>query len=187
VDRLVSAHSAEKLPPLKGDPGRQYRRGGFIDRLPAWFKAVFMKFWFNGAVCYFILWGLGLYLTNLENMILVLAAVLGMVTDILVNNAFRFFAPTEGANDKWMMLPKKRLVNFFLNILYAFAVLIAVVWLYNSINGVINGLRGTEGVIYLGVEPIAFGLLYVLVDLALIGIKNLFVSIIRDAKRKNGA
>ena len=110
-----------------------------------------------------------------------------MVTDLLVNNALRFFAPTEGANDKWMMLPKKRLVNFFLNIVYAFAVLIAVVWLYNSINGLLNSAFGSEGVIYLGVEPILFGLFYVLVDLALIGIKNLFVSILNDAKRKNGA
>lgn len=186
VERLTKAHSADysfdsKLP----DPGRQYR-SSFLDRIPFWVKAVFMKFWFNGAVCYFILWGLGLFIASLENMILILAIVLGMVTDVLVNNAFRFFASVPGANDKWMMLPKKKLVNFFLNILYSFVVLIAVVWLYNSVNAVINAAKGTEGLVYIGVEPVLFGLFYVAIDLAFIGMKNLMLSIVNDAKKKNG-
>lgn len=183
VDRLVNAD--KKSYTSLDDPGKKYR-SSFLDRLPAWLKAVFMKFWFNGAVCYFIYWGLGLYVSNLENMLIILAIVLGMVTDLLVNNAFRFFALTEGDNDKWMMLPKKKLVNLFLNVLYSFAVLIIVVWFYNSINGVINAIKGTEGQIFLGVEPILFGLFYVAFDLLFIGMKNMAVSMIRDAKKKNG-
>ena len=184
VDRLANAHNAEFKSTLK-DPGRQYR-SGFLEKIPFWIKAVFMKFWFNGAVCYFIYWGLGLYVANIENMILVLSLVLGMVTDILVNNAFRFFAQTPGANDKWMMLPKKKLINLFLNVVYSFVILIAVVWLYNSINAVMNASRGTVGEVYIGVEPILFGLFYVIIDLILIGMKNLMASIIHDAKKKNG-
>lgn len=184
VERLTRAHSGEFKSTLK-DPGRKYR-SGFLDRLPSWLKAVFMKFWFNGAVCYFIYWGLGLFIANLENMILILAISLGMVTDILVNNAFRFFAETPGSNDKWMMFPKKKLINLFLNIAYAFVVLISVVWLYNSINGVINAANGTEGEVFLGVEPILFGAFYVIIDLLFIGMKNLTASIIKDAKTKNG-
>ena len=184
VERLANAHNAEFTSPLK-DPGRKYRSGA-LDRIPFWVKAVFMKFWFNGAVCYFIYWGLGLFISGIENMILVLALALGMVTDILVNNAFRFFAKTPGDNDKWMMLPKKKLSNLFLNVLYSFVVLISVVWLYNSINAFMNAARGTVGEVYLGVEPILFGLFYVGIDLALIGMKNLIASIIRDAKKKNG-
>ena len=49
-----------------------------------------------------------------------------------------------------------------------------------------NAARGTVGEVYLGVEPILFGLFYVGIDLALIGMKNLIASIIRDAKKKNG-
>ena len=184
VDRLANAHTKEFKNTLR-DPGRQYR-SSFLDKIPFWVKAVFMKFWFNGAVCYFIYWGLGLFVANLENMILVLALSLGIVTDILVNNAFRFFAPTPGANDKWMMLPKKKLSNLFLNVAYSFLVPIAEVWLYNSINAVINAMRGTTGEVFLGVEPILFGLFYVVIDLLLIGMKNLMASIVRDAKKKNG-
>jgi hypothetical protein len=184
VDRLAKAHNAEFKSTMR-DPGREYR-SSFLDKIPFWVKAVFMKFWFNGAVCYFIYWGLGLFVANLENMILILALSLGIVTDILVNNAFRFFAPTPGANDKWMMLPKKKLLNLFLNVAYSFVVLIAVVWLYNSINAVINVMRGTAGEVFLGVEPVLFGLFYVVIDLAFIGMKNLMVSIVNDAKKKNG-
>ena len=184
VERLANAHNAEFTSTLK-DPGKQYR-SGFLDRIPFPVKAIFMKFWFNGAVCYFILWGLGLFVSSLENMIIVLAFTLGIVTDILVNNAFRFFSPTPGANNKWMMFPKKKLSNLFLSVIYAFVIVISVVWLYDSINGVLNAIRGTVDKVYLGVEPIFFGMFYVLIDLAFIGMKNLMASIVNDAKKKNG-
>ena len=186
VDRLVNAEKKEypKLT-VNNDPSRSFKTG-FLDRIPAWVKALFIKFWFNGAVCFFIFWGLGIFIPNMENMIIVLSVSLGMVTDILVNNAFRFFATTEGANDKWMMFPKKKYVNFFLNILYSFGILLVVIWIYNVINIAANTIAGTELVTYLGVEPIMFGLIYMGTDLAFIGMKNLCISIIRDAKNKNG-
>ena len=184
VDRLANAHTKEFKNTLR-DPGRQYR-SSFLDKIPFPVKAVFMKFWFNGAVCYFILWGLGLFVSSLENMILILAITMGIVTDILVNNAFRFFAHTPGANDRWMMFPRKKLANLFLNVVYAFVIVIGVVWLYDSINGLLNAMRGTTDMVYFGVEPIFFGIFYVLIDLILIGMKNLMASIIDDAKKKNG-
>lgn len=186
VDRLVNAEKKEypKLT-LENDPRRKFKNG-FIDRIPSWAKALFIKFWFNGAVCFFIFWGLGILIPNMENMIIVLGISLGMVTDILVNNIFRFFATVEGANDKWMMFPKKRYVSFFLNILYSFGILLAVIWIYNVINATANAVAGTEMVVYFGVEPIFFGFLYMGVDLLFIAIKNAFVKILADAKNKNG-
>lgn len=186
VDRLVNADKKEypKLT-IENDPSRAYR-SGFLDRIPSWVKALFIKFWFNGAVCFFIFWGLGILIPNMENMIIVLAIVLGMVNDILVNSIFRFLAAQEGDNDKWMMFPKKKYLNFFLNILYSFALLLAVIWLYNVINVVINSIAGTELVVYVGVEPIFFGLIYMGMDLLFITMKNMTVKILADAKNKNG-
>ena len=186
VDRLVTADekSYPKLT-IENDPRKKYK-GGFLDRVPTWIKALFMKFWFNGAVCFFIFWGFGMYIKSMADMIIILAVVLGMVTDILVNNAFRFFATVEGSLDGWMMFPKKRFINFFLNIIYAFAVLLCVIWIYNVVNVLLNNISGTEGEIKLGVEPILFGVFYVVVDMCLISIKNMVVSIVSDAKKKNG-
>ena len=183
VERLVNAEK-KTYPKTKADPGKAYRSNA-TDKLPNWLKALFIKFWFNGAVCFFIFWGLGLYITNMTDMLVVLAVVMGMVTDILVNNAFRFFEKYEGQNSKWMMFPKKKYWTFFANIIYAFPVLFLVVRLYEVINIAGNRINGTENEMVLGVEPILFGLFYLLFDLMFIGIKNTLRKIVSDAKQKN--
>ncbi len=183
VDRLVNAEK-KTYPKTKADPGKSYRSSA-LDKIPDWVKALFIKFWFNGAVCFFIFWGLGIYITNMLDMLVVLAVVLGMVTDILVNNAFRFMEKYEGQNSKWMMFPKKKFWTFFANIVYAFPLLYGTVWLYEVINSVGNRLNGTENEIILGVEPILFGLFYLAFDLCFLGIKNMLRKILSDAKQKN--
>lgn len=170
VDRLVNADKKEypKDKKLK-DPAKKYRTS-FLDRVPAPVKALFIKFWFNGAVCYFIFWGLGQIITNYLDMIFVLAVILGMVTDILTNNALHFVETLPGENNKWIMFPQKKYWTFIANILYAFAVLFCVIQIY-------EGLR-------INVEPVLFGIFYLLIDLWFIGMKNLMKIIINDAKNK---
>ena len=103
-------------------------------------------------------------------MIFVLAVILGMVTDILTNNALHFVETLPGENNKWMMFPQKKYWTFIANILYAFAVLFCVIQIY-------EGLR-------INVEPVLFGIFYLLIDLWFIGMKNLMKIIINDAKNK---
>lgn len=184
VDRLVNAEK-KTYPKTKVDPAKQYR-SGVLDKVPSWILALFMKFWFNGAVCFFIFWGLGLYITDMFDMIVVMSVVLGIVTDVLVNNAFRFFETYPGQNSKWMMFPQKKYWTFLANIPYAFLILYCVMWIYNTVNVIGNNLQGTENEMILGVEPLLFGLFYMLVDMGFILIKNTIVSIINDAKLKNG-
>ncbi len=183
VDRLVNADK-KNYPKTKTDPGKQYKSKGFIDRIPSPIKALFIKFWFNGAVCFFIYWGLGMYIWDTLDMIVVLGLVMGIVTDVLVNNAFHFFAITPGSNNKWMMFPKRKFWTFFTNMIYGVAVVWIVAWIYNVINILLNMLNGVDGQIFLGVEPILFGVLYVDVDMLFIGMKNLIIRIITDAKEK---
>lgn len=184
VDRLVNADKIEipKDKKLK-DPAKEYR-SDFLDRIPSVVKALFIKFWFNGAVCYFIFWGLSLYLTDTLDMIFIMAIVLGMITDVLVNNTLRFIETIPGENAKWMMFPKKKLWTFFANIIYSFLILFCVIYFYEAINISLNYIIGTSDKIYLGVEPILFGLFYMLFDLLFTGMKRLFLAIINDAKNK---
>lgn len=184
VDRLVNADKKVYDNP-KANPGKQYK-SGILDKIPSWVLALFMKFWFNGAVCFFIFWGLGLYITDMLDMIVVMSVILGMITDLLVNNAFRFFETYKGQNSKWMMFPQKKYWTFLANIPYAFIVLYCVMYIYNTINVIGNMINGTENAIILGVEPILFGLFYMAVDMCFIGMKNMFVRIVKDAKEKNG-
>ena len=182
VDRLVNADK-KTYPKTNVDPGKQYRSKGFIDKIPDWIKALFIKFWFNGAVCFFIFWGLGMLIFGLD-MIVVMGIVLGMVNDLLVNNVFHFFAITPGSNNKWMMFPKRKLWTFFANIGYSTFILFIVVWIYSIINIAYNAIMGTDNQIGLGVEPVFFGLLYMAVDMLFVGMKNLFIKIVQDAKEK---
>lgn len=183
VDRLVNADK-KTYTGVKKDPGKQYRSSA-LDNIPNPVKVLFVKFWFSGAVCFFIFWGLGMYVTDMLDMIVIMSVVLGMVTDILVNNALRFSEKYEGQNSKWMMFPKKRYWTFFANIIYSGVVFACVIWFYETVNLGLNGLMGTEDTIYIGVEPILFGISYMVFDLIFTGIKNTFISIVKDAMKKN--
>ena len=183
VDRLVNASkmdasSASKLP----DPAKEYR-SGILDRIPDFVKAIFVKFWFYGAVCYFILWGMGIYVPNDLDMMILMSVVLGLITDILVNNALRFIETLPNANNKWMMFPQKKFWTIFANIIYAFVIYNCVGWFYHVLNVLAISITGKEQIVF-SVEPILFGVFYVLFDLLLICMKNLMKMIISDAKNK---
>ena len=103
VEDLVGAN-AENSPKVSEEELRRYRSGPKT-RLADWVKAVLIKVWFAGAVCFFFLWGLGTYVSDQLDQILILGVALGLVTDLLTNNLYRFYAKPAGANDRWMMFP----------------------------------------------------------------------------------
>lgn len=180
VEELVNADTEEAPEYSKEELEKYHAKKGF--HIPEPVKILFIKAWFSGAVCFFILWGLGVYLPNMLDMLFVLAIVQGMVTDLLVNNVIRFIETVPGENDRWMLFPKKGMVSFFLNILYAFVIILAVYMIYNLINYAIISVTGNGDTVPLGVEPVLFGVFCMAVDMLFVGIKWLFGSIIRDAK-----
>lgn len=150
--------------------------------LPEAAKLLLIKGWFAGAVCFFFLFGLGGIMHQLDLMV-VTAVALGMVTDILLNNVLRFMEKEKGANDRWMMYPKKGMVSFFLNIIHGFAMMICIYLCYNGINLVISSIAGSGKL--LNVEPILFGVFYVACDSLFIWIKHLLMDLVRKiADRK---
>lgn len=182
VDELVNAETAE-APVYSEEELTKYRSGGKF-RIPEPVKVLFLKAWFAGAVCYFILWGLGTYIYSLIDMMFVLGIVLGMATDLLTNNVIRFIEKTPGANDRWLMLPKKGMASFFGNIVYSIVLLVCVYSLYTGINGAYAAVTGNAEVVLLGVEPVLFGVFCMGFDMLFILIKRTFVSIVTDAKNK---
>ena len=151
-------------------------------KIPEPVKIIFVKAWFSGAVCFFFLWGLGIYITSILDMLFILAVVLGVVTDLLVNNVIRFMEKYPDQNRPWMMFPKKSIVSFFLNIVYSGLIIYLVYTLYTTINLLVNTINGVTDTVALGVEPILFGVFCTAVDLACLGMKRVFCSIIEDAK-----
>ena len=154
-----------------------------LSRVPAWLKAIFIKFWFAGAVCYFIMMGTGL--KDFDG-IIVTGVVLGVIVDVLVNPCFRYMQSDKREYDIYVMLPFpfKQFWTFFVNIVYYLGIMFVVNYCYLGINLMCNAIAGTTLRYYVGVEPLLFGILCTIVDMAFIGIKDLIVFLVRRKKRE---
>ena len=183
VEDLVSANE-ENSPPVSREEIRKYTSRGKL-KLADWVKLLAIKWWFAAAVCFFFIWGLGTYVASMLDLLVITGVALGFVTDLLTNNVLRFIAPTKGANDRWMMYPKKGYISLPLNLVHAGLVLFLVYTAYNALNALIISLGGLEATaVPLGVEPILFGLLYLGFDMLLITLKHVAQNMLRDAERK---
>ncbi len=181
VDRLVNAN-ADTAPKISDEEIRKYT-GKKKFRIPGIVKVLFIKFWFKGAACFFIFWGLGNYLESID-LIFVFAFALGMITDLLENNFLRYFERDIDNLNDYIMFPKKGIPSLLFNVVYAFVVFTVVRQIYNLINIAAMSITGKTDVLFLGVEPILFGLFYLLVDTLFILIRNTFKKIIKDAVDK---
>ena len=177
VSDLVNADESNS-PEVSEEELRKYRSGPKF-RLSDWAKAILIKMWFAGSVCFFIFWGLSAYITARLDLLLVFGVALGVVTDILTNNILRHIAKTADGNDRWMMFPQKRYLTFVFNILYATVLLVCVDVFYTLLN---LSLAGLSGAVTVGVGPILFGVVYTAFDLLFITMKRVLRQIVSDAK-----
>lgn len=155
----------------------------FLSRIPVWIKALFVKFWFAGAVCMFFMWGIGI---DNEDAILLVGIVMGLVVDILVNPLLRYMETGRHEYNAYMMFPFpfKAIWTFFANMFYYLFVVIIVNFYYLGINELMNYLKATTDQYYLGVEPLTFGLFAVITDMFFIGIKDGIVALVRHITKK---
>lgn len=181
VKALAEADESNS-PEVSEEELKKYRSATGL-HLPEWLKVMLIKFWFAGAVCFFFIWGLSMYLADIYDTLLVTGIGMGIVTDIITNNALRFMERTKGANERWIMVTKRGYASFFLNILYAFAVIFFVYSTYTVINGTAAMITGNTERVILGVEPILFGLFYLAYDLMLIEIKRFIISVLEKTKK----
>ena len=183
IDDLVGANE-ENSPGVKEEEIKKYRKD-ILGKLPVFIKALFIKFWFNGAICYFIFFGLVYYIQNMLDRLVVLAVGMGFINDLLVKNILLYFDNGNGYAD-WTLFPYKRYWTLFANVVYSFVLTAFVVIVYFGINYLINGAEKT--VFEIRVEPVLFALINLLGDLMFIGLKQLFLRIVSDAneKLKNG-
>ena len=180
VEDLVNANK-ENTPSYSEEELKKYRSKSRLNINPV-FKALFIKFWFSGVVCYFFIWGLGMYIPSNLDLYFVTAIGMGFVKDILENNLYRFVANPEGSNDRWMMFPKKSYMSLVFNVLYAILVTGCVYFTYQGINFV--GTSGNNDRVVFGVEPIFFGIFYMAFEMLFLWMKHMAMRIIADAKKK---
>lgn len=179
VEELVSADTGE-VPQYSEEELNKYRSRKGIP-IPQTVKILFIKAWFGGAVCYFIVWGLGTYIGNVIDMLFVLGVALGMITDLLTNNILRFIETTPGENDKWLLVSHKGMIGFGLNLFFSMVIVIAVFFTYDAINRFVFTITSDPDNLFLGVEPVFYGIFCMAYDMLFIGMKRLINTIVRDA------
>ncbi len=166
------------------DPANRTKRGkdkkfdpyrtDFLGKIPTWIKALFIKWWFAGVVCYFVLMP---FMNDPLDATFLAGAAMGLVTDILVNPLFRFMESDSKEYNAYMMFPFpfKAAWTLFANIVYyclvgyLVSVIVTVFVAYTP---------------YSGTEPLSFGLFALAVDMAFIGIKDGVVALVRHIKNK---
>ena len=184
VEDLVSA-TKENTPRYSQQELDKYRSGKTKWRFPQWLKVLLIKTWFYGAVCFFVFWGLSMYVADQLDLYFVAAVVLGMVTDLLINHVLRFTEKLPGGSQKWMMVTRRGAAGFFMNLAYGFLLLFLVVTAYHMVNTVIFTLYGgSEGAPLLHVEPVLFGLTAMGADTLCVSLRNMLLRIVEDARRK---
>ena len=174
VEELLEAEAGQ-APEYAPEELEKYRSRSKL-HLSETVKILLIKAWFGGVVCFFFLFGLGGIMHQLD-LLFVTAIALGMVTDILLNNILRFMEKEKGGNDRWMMYPKKGMVSFFLNIIHGFVMVFCIYSCYNGINLVLSSLNGGSWLI--NVEPILFGVFFVVCDSLFIWVKHLLMDLVR--------
>ena len=183
VEDLVTA-TKENTPRYSEAELNKYRSGKAKKRFPQWLKVLLIKTWFYGAVCFFVFWGLGLYLADQLDLYFVAAVVLGMVTDLLINHFLRFTEQLPGGSQRWIMVTRRGAAGFFLNLLYGGVLLFLVITLYQAVNTFIFTLYdGSAEAPLLHVEPIFFGLACMGADTLCVTIRNTLKKIVADAKK----
>ena len=180
VEDLATA-SEENSPPVSAAELKKYRSGPRVN-MADWVKALLLKCWTGGMICYFFIWGLSTFALNQWDHLLILGIALGLVTNLITNSIFRFIAGTPGKYDRWMMFPGKSLLFLPLDILYALLLVFCTVLTYNGLNMLLAGAGNASPAI--GVEPILFGVIVTMWDLLFISAKHLLQRIILDAKQK---
>lgn len=184
VDDLVNANE-ENSPEVSEEELAKYQSGPKIKMADS-LKAILIKMWFAGSVCFFVFWGLSTYITARLDLLAVFGLALGIITDILTNNILRYIAKTSGKNDRYMMFPKRSYLSFLGNIFYAILLLFLVDMVYNLIGLGLTAVMGGGKQVVLGVGPILFGVIYTGIDLLLIRMKLTFRQIFADAKKQAG-
>ena len=148
------------------------------------FKIGIFRWWFAGAVFFFIGFGTSLGQSSAMDLMFVLSLVLGLGTVFVFNPIiYRMFDVKDQGriiNAEYFARPLLRRVLYdLLEVLRAF-VIVALIWgTYTMLNTVINAIAGNSpDTVSLGVEPFLFATLYLcyfsLISKIVKGIRSLF-------------
>lgn len=146
---------------------------GFLNKVPYSIKAILIKYWFYGAVCFFSLMGfIGI---SGENAALVGGLIAGALFDIACYNILEMMDHDNNKARYYMMYKSKKIYSIFINVVYQVAVfLIAMV----IISSIVSTYKDPVNNWFLQ-EPLSIALVLTAIDAIFLLIKNLLVKLLK--------
>ena len=167
---------------LKMDPYSMNKLG----KVPFWIKATFVKWWFYGAVYFFMM----MSLTNFDKanssawqwVFLLSGLVAGAFYDLVINKILMLCESDRLESKYFSVFISKKYYAMIANIIY-FVIVFILVYIFEvfAIWPLTKNLKWT---FYFGSEPVTFGILVLFVDYIFIGIKKLVLILIKNIKDK---
>lgn len=152
-----------------------YKQQGFLARVPYCIKAVLLKYWFYGAICFFVLIGLGGAGATGENGAIVCGLIAGLVFDFIVYGIYRAMDSDKKESRYYVMYKSKKIWSVFVNIPYQLLVFILGMLIMTSI---VATYKDPVNNWFLQ-EPFSQALVLTTLDAVFVLIKNLLVYLFR--------
>ena len=152
-----------------------YKQQGFLARIPYWIKAVLLKYWFYGAICFFVLMGLGASLEKGENRAIACGLIAGLVFDFIVYGIYRAMDSDKKESKHYMMFKSKSVYSVLINVSYQLLVFILGMLIMTSI---VATYKDPVNNWFLQ-EPFSQALVLTALDAVFVLIKNLLVYLFR--------
>lgn len=157
----------------KNEEIASYQKTSFFQKIPYCVKAIFLKYWFYGALFFFI--GMGMSLGG-ENLAIVGGLIGGVVFDFMYGNLLLMMEDEPNQHDNYIIYKSKKVWSVFINIVFELAVFFITAYI------AIACVKIYGDSIWLFQEPLTQGLLALAVDSVLLGIKYLIKLIVNKVK-----
>ncbi len=148
-----------------------YQKRGFLQKIPYSIKAILIKYWFFGVICFFVLMGLGFVLQDFIDKFVVCGLLGGMVTDVVTDNIL-IMIDSDKNESKWYVIYKKEksVLSLIINLVYSLALFFGCGYLMSLIISTYS-----DKSFWFLQEPLSQALFLIIVDMACIGIKDLIL------------
>lgn len=159
-----------------------------LGKIPSWIKIILLKYWVAGATFYFF--GMGGYFlwyregaSETSNTIRILAVVgLGytLFKEYIEKNIIRFMRTSADDTYRYNLINQKGILSFILHLFYCYFLTLMMA------SVAINFFKFTNvwGTGSAGYEPFSVGLIFLLLDIICIAIKDLIIYIVKNIQYK---
>lgn len=154
----------------------------WFDKIPYWIKAIFIKYWFFGALYFFFV--IGIPNLSSDAYVIIYGVALGVINDIIIYKILEMLESYKKESRYFVFFRSKKLYSLFINLVYGFVIGAISMIVSFYLRGLITSLTPDGSVTWYFAMPLSFGLLALAIDGVFIGLKDLIVYLYRRFTNK---